>query len=253
MSRRTVHDVMTHDVVVAQPESTFKEILELFHRNDITAVPIVDERRHVLGIVSEADLIRKEAVLWDNEDHRTVLRRLRRREHARAQAMTAQGLMTTPVVTARSDWNIAEAAKVMDRRKLKRLPVTGAEDILVGIVSRCDLLQPFLRADGEIGAEIVHDVLEKTLPQPAAALRDVNLTVRDGVVTLSGTVERKSLIPIVEGLCRAVDGVVDVRQSLAYTTDDTLIDLTRPPAPDVSQPPGRATTPPAPTRTAEHP
>ncbi|WP_063856493.1 CBS domain-containing protein [Kitasatospora griseola] len=252
MSRRTVHDVMTHDVVVAQPESTFKEILELFHRNDITAVPIVDERRHVLGIVSEADLIRKEAGLWDTEDHRAVLERLRHRERARAQAMTADGLMTSPVVTARSDWNIADAAKVMHRRKLKRLPVTGAEDMLVGIVSRCDLLQPFLRADREIGAEIVHDVLEKTLPQPANDLRSVHLTVHDGVVTLSGTVGRKSLIPIVERLCRTVDGVVDVRQSLAYATDDTLTDLTRPPAPDVSQPPGRAT-PPDPARTTEHP
>ncbi|WP_354637257.1 CBS domain-containing protein [Kitasatospora camelliae] len=213
MQYRTVQDVMTRDVVVARRETTFKEIAGLFHRNGITAVPVVDDRGRPVGIVSEADLIRKEASLLD-EGH-PVFRWLHPHEHYRAEGEIAEEMMTSPVVTARADWTLVEAARVMHRKKLKRLPVINEDGQLSGIVSRSDLLQPFLRDDASIREEITHDLLLDTLWLPADA---VHVTVDDGIVALTGTVERKSLIPIIEGMCRSLDGVVAVRQTLGTSS-----------------------------------
>ncbi|WP_354638293.1 CBS domain-containing protein [Kitasatospora camelliae] len=217
MQHRTVHDVMTQEVVTAHPDTPFKEIAALFHRNDITALPVVDDQRRPVGMVSEADLIRKEAVLPDPEG-RSPGRWLDARDRARAEAETAGGLMTTPVVTARAGWSVPEAARQMDRHNVKRLPVVDEVGRLVGIVSRRDLLQVFLRHDAAIREEILHDVLGQTL---WLAPGDVRVTVDDGVVTLAGRLPRRSLIPVAERLCRAVDGVVAVHQTLDWTEDDT--------------------------------
>lgn len=221
MQHRAVQDVMTRDVVVAHRETTFKEIVGLFHRNDITAVPVVDDQERLVGIVSEADLIRKEAGLLE-EDH-PMLRWLHPHERYRAEAEIAEEMMSSPVVTARAGWTLAEAARVMHRKKLKRLPVVDADGRLAGIVSRCDLLRPFLRDDASILEEITHDALLNALWLPADA---VEVTVDDGVVTLAGTVARKSLIPIIDAMCRSLDGVVAVRQTLGFDVDDTRVDTT---------------------------
>ncbi|GAA4833663.1 CBS domain-containing protein [Kitasatospora terrestris] len=224
MQHRSVHDVMTQEVVTARPDTPFKEVAALFHRNDITAVPVVDEQDRPIGMVSEADLIRKEAVLPDPEG-RHPGRWLKPGERARAEAETAGGLMTSPVVSARATWTIGEAARQMDKHRVKRLPVVDEAGRLVGIVSRRDLLQVFLRHDAAIREEIVHDVLGQTLwlnPE------DVRVAVDDGIVTLSGRLPRRSLVPITEQLCRAVDGVVAVHQSLEWTEDDTDVRLEQP-------------------------
>lgn len=224
MQHRNVHDVMTHEVVTARPDTPFKEIAALFHRNDITALPVIDDQGRPLGMVSEADLIRKEAVLPDPEG-RTPGRWLDAQDRARAEAETAGGLMTSPAITARATWTVAEAARAMDKHKIKRLPVVDEVGRLVGIVSRRDLLQVFLRHDVAIREEINHDVLGQTL---WLAPGDVGIAVQDGVVTLTGRVPRKSLIPITEQLCRAVDGVVAVHQALTWTEDDTQLQVEHP-------------------------
>lgn len=224
MQHRTVQDVMTQEVVTARPETPFKEVAALFHRNDITAIPVLDDQGHPLGMVSEADLIRKEAVLPDPEGHYPG-RWLDAHDRARAEAETAGGLMTSPAVTARPGWSVPEAARAMDKHKVKRLPVVDEVGRLVGIVSRRDLLQVFLRHDAAIREEIAHDVLGRTLWLAAG---DVQVAVHDGVVTLGGRVPRRSLIPITEQLCRAVDGVVAVHQTLDWTEDDTDIPVEHP-------------------------
>ncbi|GAA1222030.1 hypothetical protein GCM10009665_10310 [Kitasatospora nipponensis] len=114
----------------------------------------------------------------------------------------------------------------MDKRKVKRLPVVDEVGRLVDIVSRRDLLQVFLRHDAAIREEINHDVLGRTL---WLAPGDVGVAVQDGVVTLTGRVPRKSLIPITEQLCRAVDGVVAVHQTLTRPEDDAQLQVEHPP------------------------
>lgn len=91
---------------------------------------------------------------------------------------------------------------------------------MIGILSRSDLLQLFLRRDHAIQEEILEDVLTRTLGlSPSSLTAEVN----DGLVTLSGTVGRRSLVPIVLRLCQSVDGVVDVVNRLDYEQDDVSV------------------------------
>ncbi|MDT0467393.1 CBS domain-containing protein [Streptomyces gibsoniae] len=224
MQHRTVTEVMTHPVVTAHPDSSFKQIAQLLRDNDITAVPVIDGEGHPVGVVSEADLLRKAASLPDPEG-RPVGHRFSLDELARASAETAEAMMSTPVVTARPGWNVVETARAMYRHKVKRLPVVDDVGKLVGIVSRSDLLRPFLRTDSAISDEIHRDVLGATLGIRPGTIR---VDVREGVVALTGRVAERSLIPVVERLCRSVDGVVAVHQSLGYTYDDLGSDLEPP-------------------------
>ncbi|GAA0909468.1 BON domain-containing protein [Streptomyces thermoalcalitolerans] len=113
---------------------------------------------------------------------------------------------------------MAEAARLMETQEVKRLPVVDEADRLLGIVSRGDLLRIFLRRDEALREEITEDLLHRTLGLDP---RDVTAEVREGRVTLTGTVEQRSLIPVVEQLCRGVDGVVSVTARIAVRTDDT--------------------------------
>ncbi|MFG3064647.1 CBS domain-containing protein [Streptomyces sp. NPDC048231] len=103
--------------------------------------------------------------------------------------------MTTPAVMARPGWNVVETARTMYRHKVKRLPVVDETGRLIGIVSRSDLLRPFLRGDTAISDEIHQDVLRATLSLPSDA---VEVDVRDGVVTLRRRVEERTLIPVID-------------------------------------------------------
>ncbi|MEY9964144.1 CBS-domain-containing membrane protein [Streptacidiphilus sp. MAP12-16] len=221
MQHRTVQDVMTHEVVTVRRDTPFKTVAELLAGHDVTAVPVVDGQHRPIGIVSEADLLRKESV-QPEPGGRDPIPRLPPRDRARAEAETAEGLMSTMVFTARPDWSVVEAARVMDRQHVKRLPVVDDSGVLVGVVSRSDLLRVFLRHDTAIREEIVHDVLERTLFLAPDAVR---VEVVEGVVTLRGKVERRSTVPIVLRLCRTVDGVVAVHDNLSYSFDDRRADV----------------------------
>lgn len=217
LQHRTVQDLMTHGVVHARPDTPFKAVAAMLADNDITAVPVVDDRNCPIGVVSEADLLRHEAALPDPEGHAPAMR-MGTRDRGRAEADTAGGLMSTPVVTARPQWSVVEAARAMDHHKVKRLPVVDETGQLLGIVSRSDLLRVFLRRDSAIREEITREILHRTLQVGPGA---VHVTVADGVVTLRGKVASKSLIPIATQLCRAVDGVVTVHEELEFDTDDS--------------------------------
>ncbi|WP_326715129.1 CBS domain-containing protein [Streptomyces sp. NBC_01474] len=197
MRHRTVADLMAPTAVSVQRGTAFKEIARLLDEFEITAVPVVDESERPVGVVSEADLL-----------HRCV---------AGSGATTAADIMTSPAITAAPEWSVVRAARVMRRHAVKRLPVVDAAGRLIGVLSRSDLVQLFLRRDQSIREEIVEDVLTRTLQLSPSAL---SVEVNDGVVTLSGTVERRMLIPVVVRLCHSVDGVVEVINRLDYERDD---------------------------------
>lgn len=105
----------------------------------------------------------------------------------------------------------------MAGRKVKRLPVVDRKGELIGIVSRADLIKVFLRSDEEIRQEILREVFTRVVWADPAT---VQVVVRDGIVTLSGSMEQESTVPIAERLTRRVDGVVDVINHLTYLGDD---------------------------------
>ncbi|GAB2922523.1 MULTISPECIES: CBS domain-containing protein [Streptomyces] len=224
MRHRMVSDLMTTGVVRVRRDTGFKEIAKLLAEHDVTAVPVVDDDDRPLGVVSEADLLRKEAAQLDPAGLLPVLRP-GDSAGAKAEASTAEGLMNSPAVTARPQWTVVEAAQVMERHHVKRLPVVDEAGRLVGLISRADLLRVFLRGDSAIREEITGEVLVRTL---GLAPDTVTVRVVDGRVALRGTVERKSLVPVVLRLCRGVDGVVDVSAELDHRIDDTAEALSGP-------------------------
>ncbi|MER5689153.1 CBS domain-containing protein [Streptomyces sp. NPDC002205] len=201
MRHRRVFDLMTPTVVSVQRGTTFKEIARVLDEFDITAVPVADENECPVGVVSEADLLRNRS--------------------STSGANTAVDLMSHPAITAAPEWSVVRAARVMENHKIKRLPVVDSERRLIGVLSRSDLLQLFLRRDHAIQEEILEDVLTHTLRLSPSSL---TVEVTDGLVTLSGTVGRRSLVPVILRLCRSVDGVVDVINRLNYERDDIPVD-----------------------------
>ncbi|MGV9503780.1 CBS domain-containing protein [Streptomyces sp. NPDC003642] len=210
MKHRTVGELMTHRVVRVRRETPFKEVVGLLADHDVTAVPVVDELDHPVGMVSEADLLRVVAARPDPGGLPLPPPRANGSLPA-ADGGTVDELMTAPAVCARPEWTVVEAARLMDTEGVKRLPVVDEAGTLVGIVSRGDLLRVFLRKDEAVRDEIVRDVLADTL---ALAPGDVAVDVREGRVTLRGQVESEQLVPVVERLCRGVDGVVSVDTDL---------------------------------------
>jgi CBS domain-containing protein len=219
MKHRTVRDVMTHEVVTAHRDTSFKSLAMLLADAEVTALPIVDPHNRPVGIVSAGDLLRKEAARPE-PDVRPVGVWMRPQDRARAEAETAEGLMTTVLLTARPQWSLVEAARLMDHHHVKRLPVIDEAGVLVGIVTRSDLLRVFLRPDGAIHQEVVHDVLQITLLLAPGA---VHVEVREGVVTLRGEVERRSIAEVAVRLCGTIDGVVAVHDQLRFAFDDRTV------------------------------
>lgn len=220
MRRVMVREVMTAEVVTVRENTPFKEIVRLLAAHKISAVPVLDAMDRLVGIVSEADLLPKEEYRDDLSASSLLMSRSERLSRLKAAAGSAGQLMTTPAVTVRSDRTVVEAARLMDQKQLKRLPVLDPDDHLVGIVSRADLLRVFLREDAEIRAEVVAEVFGRILDVGAD---EVGIEVRDGVVTLAGELDDKSHVRIALQLTRQVDGVVDVIDQLSYRFDDTRV------------------------------
>ncbi|WP_203632803.1 CBS domain-containing protein [Streptomyces sp. SID10815] len=209
-SQYTVSDVMTGTVVALAGGAAFKEIVRTLREWGVSAMPVLDERGRVIGVVSEADLLRKEE--FRAADPVPSAGPDRPHGADKARAVTARDLATVPAVTVGADATLARAARLMARHGVKRLPVVDGEGLLKGIVSRSDLLKVFLRGDDDIAEEVRRQIVAGRFPVPFDA---VDVEVRDGVVTLSGHVADTSLVPLAVRLVGSVEGVVDVRSTIA--------------------------------------
>lgn len=218
MRHCTVATVMTTDVVTVPTEEPFKNLASLFVGHSISTLPVVGRNGRLAGIVSESDLLQKAERQADPGERRP--RRGRGAARAKAAADCASEVMTTHVLTVQPDATVADAARLLDRHQVTCLPVVDEVGKLQGIVSPRDLLRVFLRPDAEIRDDIYDEVISRTLGRNPVL---VTVNVRNGIVTLAGEVERKSMIPLVLPLVRAVDGVVDAEADLQYAVDDSHI------------------------------
>jgi CBS domain-containing protein len=216
-----VRDLMTRQVVTIEPATTVKEIADLLLTRDIRSVPVVDRGDILVGIVSEADLISREG--YDPAPHHRLAhffeetRAERRREwDERAGGMTAGEIMSTDLVTCREHDPVAVVARRMLRDDVRTMPVVDG-DRLVGVISRHDILRLFDRPDQEIRERLDH-LLEDPLMAPEGAR--VEVTVRDGHVTLEGTTRYAGDVSIVENIVKEVPGVVGVTNRVHGTAPD---------------------------------
>jgi CBS domain-containing protein len=206
----TVKDVMTTRVIWVKKDATFREMAAALRKHRVSAFPVVDDDGKVIGVVSEADMLTKEAL---DDEPGVISGILHHRDQAKARGITAGDLMTTAVVAVRPEDTVEHAAKLMYDRRVKRLPVTDENGHLVGIISRADVLSVFDRTDRDIRKEIADEViLGEFLVDPSA----IQVTVKEGIVTLAGRPETNETGHDIVRRVRHVQGVVAVRDRLNY-------------------------------------
>ena len=211
MKRTTVGDVMTTRVVAVHKDASFKEMIVKMREFRISAFPVVDHEGRVIGVVSEADMLNKEADLA--ADVGPLASILRFRDHEKSAAVTAGELMTSPPVVIGPDAPLTEAARRMRDRRVKRLPVINSSRHLIGIVCRADVLSVFGRPDAEIRQEAAEEAIAECFLMDS---KPFAVIVHNGVVTLTGhPVNDQAGHELVERV-RHIEGVVAVLDRLSY-------------------------------------
>jgi CBS-domain-containing membrane protein len=209
-----IRDIMTTSVVAVRKGASFKEMVAHLREQHVSAFPVIDDDNTVIGVVSEADLLLKEALDGGHAALPGMINGLLHRlERQKAEGITADDLMTSPAVTIGPDEPAENAARMMYLHRVKRLPVTDSAGRLLGIISRADVLAVFDRPDEEIRREITEDVLHGgSITDPAA----FTVTVKDGIATIAGAPETSAVGHDIIDRSRHVQGVVTVRDHLAY-------------------------------------
>ena len=211
----TVKDVMTTSVVAVRENANFKEMVSALRSRRVSAFPVLDAADRVIGVVSEADLLVKEAAPAPPQG--LVRRAWRLGERSKAAGVTAAEVMTRPAVTIGEDASVAGAAQRMQSRRVKRLPVVDDCGRLRGIVSRADVLSVFERPDQEIWDDVVKDVIVGEFGLDPELFV---VTVRSSVVTVTGSVDRRADALSLLGAIRHLEGVVALRDRLSYPHED---------------------------------
>ena len=220
----TVRDLMTDEVVTAHPTMPIKDVATLLVEHRISGLPVVDDGGLVLGVVSEGDLIFKEHAP-DSVERRPLARifgdsSATRARLAKVLALTAGDAMTAPAITVTANSLIAEAAATMTRSRVNRLPVVDG-DVLVGVISRADVVRALVRTDDELAESIREDVLYQTMWLDPGLF---DVVVTDGRARIRGRVERRSEAEMIDRIAKMVPGVIGVTTELAWELDDRKIE-----------------------------
>ncbi len=211
----TVKDVMTTTVVAVRENADFKEMVAGLRSRRVSAFPVLDDADRVIGVVSEADLLLKEAAAAGAPGLSRLSRRLT--ERSKAEGVTAAEVMTKPAITISQDATVPEAAQRMQSRRVKRLPVVDDDGRLRGIVSRADVLSVFERPDQEIWDDAVKGVITGEFGLDSELFV---VTVKSGVVTVTGSVDRRADAMGMLAAIRHIEGVVALRDRLSYPSKE---------------------------------
>lgn len=204
-----VRDVMTTRVVAVTPATPFREVADLMLRHEIGAVPVIDDAGALTGLISEADLISKQAYGGFRLRMVRGVPGVETRVAGgmlRSRGRQAREVMSAPVETVMANEPLRVVARRMVENRLRHLVVVDGDHRMVGIVSRRDLLRAFDRTDAEIASDVRAELGSRGLMASGA----VAVTVDDGVVTLDGRVDDLREVPAVCRLVWGVSGVVDV-------------------------------------------
>jgi CBS domain-containing protein len=216
-------DVMVRNVVSVKPDDTVGDVIDLLLEHDISAVPVVDDDKNVIGILSEADLIHHQEI-DTGKAHRWWIEAVLpasklANEFTKAHGRRVDEVMSARVITAAEDTPLGEIATLLERHRIKRVPIVR-DGKLVGIVSRSNLIQALAsaipHADGPTASDrqIRLDLLDRLAHQKWTKFGETNVIVKDGVVHLWGLVytpaERKALVTLAE----EVPGVVSVSDEM---------------------------------------
>jgi CBS domain-containing protein len=216
-----VSELMTKQVLTIGPEAPIKDVAKVLVTNGISGLPVCDIEGRVLGVISEGDILYKEhdpkqghiggPLGWivDGAPNNAG--------YVKANALTARKAMTEPAITIAPYESVSVAAQIMCERHVNRLPVLK-DGLLVGIVTRADLVRAFTRTDAELERELREDVLERMMWIDTGK---VDVGVRDGRAALSGRLHTRSDVDLLGRLVARIPGVVEVDSTVTWKVDDT--------------------------------
>jgi CBS domain-containing protein len=206
----SVAEVMSDRVIAVHENAEFGEIVDAMRRFHVASMPVIDAGDHVIGLISEDDVLAKEA---DQGCQSRLLGRFRRRTApSKAAGTTATELMSSPAVTVTRSTSAREAARAMFRHRVHQLPVVdAASGRLTGIVTRSDLLAVYERPAEDIRREVLYDLIEDVLVMDPGRF---TVNVDHGTLTLRGEVEDRHAARMIIDAVRHVDGVVTVLDEL---------------------------------------
>ena len=202
-----VADLMTTDVLTVGRDTSLKDVAAMLGARGISGAPVVDDDGALLGVISEADILAKERRPPERSRVARVLG-LTEPPDPKSLARTAGEAMTAPPVTIAANARVDRAATLMLDRSVNRLPVLDRAGVLVGIVTRADLVRAFVVDDATIGREIREEVLLHELWLDPDSFE---VTVENGEVTIAGEIHREDEAALLERRIRLVPGVVSVQ------------------------------------------
>lgn len=227
-------DIMTRKVVCVSRDTPVPEIAELLLNNHISGVPVVDDKMHVVGIVSEGDLLRRVEI--GTEKHRGRLASFftsvsrSAEEFARARGLRAEDVMTETVISIPPDMPLPEIVDILEKRGVKRLPVV-TKDRLVGIVTRANLVRALVAipsAKDKPGAStdvaIRGQLIEELDKHPWGHRPASDVVVTEGVVHFWGICSSTSEIRALRVCAESVPGVKGVVDHMIVVEPGTFVD-----------------------------
>jgi CBS domain-containing protein len=219
-----VSDIMTSKVVSIRPEAPILEAVRLMLQNRISGLPVVDAGK-VVGIVTEGDLLRRSEIRTERKRPRWIQFLLGPSrladDYVRSHGRKVAEVMSTEVVTVPAEASLDEVIQLMERHRIKRLPVIRDEQ-LVGLVSRANLLHALAATAREVAPTIVDDakirarLIAEEKKQPWAPPIQTNFVVRNGVVHLWGVITNEQQRQALKVMAENVPGVREVRDHIVW-------------------------------------
>lgn len=214
-----VLDVMTTTVVTVRPSDGLKAAARAMIEAGVSGLPVVDDDNKLVGIITEADFIQAEADRGLAK-YRRLLDALFGDKEPRPHGDTVEDAMTRYPIVIESNATVAEAAREMSERGVKRLPVVDSSGQLKGIVSRADIVGAFVRPDEVIEDAVRQDVIRRILMIDD---HDIDVDVSEGIVAVSGVVPTRSDARLLVELISRLEGVVRIEHDgLSWKLDDTM-------------------------------
>jgi len=217
-------DVMVTNVITVGPDARVQDVVDILLRNRISGVPVVDKDGKLVGVVSEGDLLRRAEAGTEKRRSRWLellsSKEALADEFVKTHSQRVTDVMTRDVITASPDIPVGEIATLLERNRIKRVPIVK-DGKVVGIVSRANLLHALASlkrekapttapSDSALRERLIAQLNSKTWSRPSL----INVTVQDGVVDLWGVVDTQSEKDAIRVLAEVTPGVRAVEDHL---------------------------------------
>ena len=225
-----LRNLMTRDVITVGPDDSLKEAARRMIEAGISGLVVTEGDSVPVGIITEADFVATEA----DRRRKTpagLLRFIHREVELPTQERLVGDVMSTDLIVLGPEADHAEAARLMQKARVKRIPVVDDDGALVGVVSRSDILRVFARSDQEIINEIRDHIMGEVLWIDPGR---VDVRSNEGNVVLSGRLETRSDVDLLDRFTARVDGVVSVASHLDFEVDDLKLKMTGRPTPMIT-------------------